>query len=138
MFGGQQNGNPNLDPIKSTNYDLSFEWYFAPESALVLGGFYKDVSTFIANQFDLVAAPRDGNTASNGNIYKQTKRDGVNLLTTTNALGQATTLTYDERGNLTSVADPLGHVQRYTYDAHGNVVTSTDAAGNTTTSSFDY
>lgn len=42
-------GNPNLDPIKATNYDLSLEWYFAPESAVILGAFYKDVSTFIAN-----------------------------------------------------------------------------------------
>jgi len=42
-------GNPNVDPIESTNYDLSFEWYFAPESAVVLGLFYRDVSSFIAN-----------------------------------------------------------------------------------------
>jgi TonB-dependent receptor len=42
-------GNPNLDPIEATNFDASFEWYFAPESAFVLGLFYRDVSTFIAN-----------------------------------------------------------------------------------------
>ena len=42
-------GNPELDPIKATNYDLSLEWYFQPELALILGLFYKDVSTFIAN-----------------------------------------------------------------------------------------
>ena len=42
-------GNPDLDPIEATNFDASFEWYFAPESAFVLGLFYRDVSTFIAN-----------------------------------------------------------------------------------------
>ncbi len=42
-------GNPFVDPITSTNYDLSLEWYFAPESALVFGAFYRDVSSFIAN-----------------------------------------------------------------------------------------
>ena len=42
-------GNPDLDPIEATNFDISLEWYFAPESAVILGAFYKDVSTFIAN-----------------------------------------------------------------------------------------
>jgi len=41
-------GNPDVDPTLSTNYDLSLEWYFAPESALVFGAFYRDVSSFIA------------------------------------------------------------------------------------------
>lgn len=41
-------GNPDVDPILSTNYDMSLEWYFAPESALVFGAFYRDVSSFIA------------------------------------------------------------------------------------------
>jgi len=42
-------GNPFVEPIRSTNYDLSFEYYFAPESAFVFGLFYRDVSSFIAN-----------------------------------------------------------------------------------------
>ena len=41
-------GNPFIDPTKATDYDLSLEWYFAPESALVLGLFYKDISSFVA------------------------------------------------------------------------------------------
>jgi TonB-dependent receptor len=41
-------GNPFLDPTKATDYDLSFEWYFAPGSALVVGLFYKDISSFVA------------------------------------------------------------------------------------------
>lgn len=41
-------GNPYVDPTKATDYDLSFEWYFAPQSAIVVGLFYKDISSFVA------------------------------------------------------------------------------------------
>ncbi|WDI30079.1 TonB-dependent receptor [Hyphococcus flavus] len=39
-------GNPGLDPFRATNLDLSFEWYFAEESLLAVGLFYKDVGSF--------------------------------------------------------------------------------------------
>ncbi len=38
-------GNPNLEPTKAESYDLSFEWYFAPESLLSLALFYKDIGS---------------------------------------------------------------------------------------------
>ena len=41
-------GNPDIKPIEAITYDLSAEWYFAPESALVVGLFYKDIKSFIA------------------------------------------------------------------------------------------
>ena len=41
-------GNPNLDPIEADAFDASVEWYFAPESVVSLGLFYKDVKTYIA------------------------------------------------------------------------------------------
>lgn len=41
-------GNPFIEPIEATTYDASIEWYFAPESAIVLGLFYKDISSFIS------------------------------------------------------------------------------------------
>jgi len=40
-------GNPDLDPFRATSFDLSFEWYFAPESLLSLALFYKDVDSFV-------------------------------------------------------------------------------------------
>src|SRR5262249_25972251 len=40
-------GNALLDPYRSKDYDVSFEWYFAPHSVLSLGLFYKDISTYI-------------------------------------------------------------------------------------------
>ena len=41
-------GNPYLNPIKSTNFDATLEWYFARAGSLTLGGFYKDVNGFLA------------------------------------------------------------------------------------------
>ena len=40
-------GNPLLEPTKSTNLDLSLEWYPKSGSILALGVFYKDISTFV-------------------------------------------------------------------------------------------
>ena len=40
-------GNPLLEPTKSTNLDLSLEWYRRTGSILALGLFYKDISTFV-------------------------------------------------------------------------------------------
>jgi iron complex outermembrane recepter protein len=39
-------GNPVLEPILSTNYDLGFEWYFAPEALLSVSFFHKDIESF--------------------------------------------------------------------------------------------
>lgn len=42
-------GNPTLDPFRAKQFDVSLEWYFAPESLLSLTGFYKDMESFIVN-----------------------------------------------------------------------------------------
>jgi iron complex outermembrane recepter protein len=39
-------GNPFLEPFRATNYDLAFEWYFAPKAVLSVALFKKDVKTF--------------------------------------------------------------------------------------------
>jgi len=41
-------GNPYLNPIKSTNFDATLEWYFAKAGSFTIGGFYKDVNGFLA------------------------------------------------------------------------------------------
>lgn len=40
-------GNVELEPYRAKTYDLSFEWYFAPESLLSFAYFYKDISTYV-------------------------------------------------------------------------------------------
>ena len=40
-------GNPNLEPIEATNFDLSFEWYFGDDGQFTVSSFYKDISNII-------------------------------------------------------------------------------------------
>ncbi|MFC1720304.1 TonB-dependent receptor [Pseudomonadota bacterium] len=50
VLGGQTGGNsgsPGILPLESTNFDLSFEWYFDDYSYVSVGWFHKDVKNFI-------------------------------------------------------------------------------------------
>jgi iron complex outermembrane receptor protein len=47
-------GNPGLDPYRATNYDLTFEWYFAEEALLSLGYFDKDVDSFFQSSESVI------------------------------------------------------------------------------------
>jgi iron complex outermembrane recepter protein len=40
-------GNPNLDPFRAKQYDLSLEWYFRPGSLLSIAGYDKEIESFI-------------------------------------------------------------------------------------------
>lgn len=40
-------GNPNLEPLKATNYDFSLEWYFAPTGSITFAAFHKDLKDYI-------------------------------------------------------------------------------------------
>ncbi|MFT4089129.1 MAG: TonB-dependent receptor [Asticcacaulis sp.] len=42
-------GNPNVDPVRSSTFDLSYEWYPDKDSLFSAGFFYKDISTYIQN-----------------------------------------------------------------------------------------
>lgn len=53
-------GNPFLDPFRATNYDLAFEWYFAPQSIFSVALFKKDIDSFP------VAATRTGTFTETG------------------------------------------------------------------------
>jgi TonB-dependent receptor len=46
VTGGSQ-GNPDLKPLLSDNFDISLEWYFAPTSYVSGGFFYKKVKNFV-------------------------------------------------------------------------------------------
>ncbi|WP_168355997.1 TonB-dependent receptor [Sphingomonas gei] len=55
-FGGRvsaplsSGGNPGLRPFRSTNFDVSLEWYLSRVSYLSVGGFYKDLRDFLELQ----------------------------------------------------------------------------------------
>jgi iron complex outermembrane recepter protein len=40
-------GNPNLQPVRSTNYDASLEYYFSRSGAITVGAFHRDITGFI-------------------------------------------------------------------------------------------
>jgi iron complex outermembrane receptor protein len=40
-------GNPDLKPIRSTNLDAAFEWYYAPKSLLSAGVYYMDLDNYV-------------------------------------------------------------------------------------------
>jgi TonB-dependent receptor len=48
-FGRGNSGNAELQPVKSTNYDLSVEWYIDPSSSITAAFFHRDVTGFIQN-----------------------------------------------------------------------------------------
>lgn len=47
VAGGSSNGNPQLDPWRSTNYDLSLEYYLGRTSVVSVALFRVDVKSFI-------------------------------------------------------------------------------------------
>jgi iron complex outermembrane receptor protein len=41
-------GNPDLKPIRSTNFDVAFEWYYQPRALLQVGLFHMNLSNYVA------------------------------------------------------------------------------------------
>lgn len=50
-------GNPYLKPFRATQYDVSLEWYFRQGSALTVGLFYKDISSFLTTRSNYEDVP---------------------------------------------------------------------------------
>ena len=61
-------GNPFLQPYSSTSYDISFEKYFSPGSAIIIAAFHKDLSDWIIDFNELVDLTQSINNAGFGNI----------------------------------------------------------------------
>ena len=67
-------GNPNLDPLTSSNFDLGIEHYMGRAGAISAFAFYKDISDFVYNT-DLAgtgafASFAEANTYANGDTAK--------------------------------------------------------------------
>ncbi|WP_299006244.1 TonB-dependent receptor [uncultured Shewanella sp.] len=91
-------GNANLKPYESTNFDLSLEYYFAEGSYASVGYFKKDVKNFLSSQtvnitidglHDIYQGPRwqqaeadinaRGEVATNEAIYAQMITNGASV-----------------------------------------------------------
>ena len=68
-------GNPDLDPYRAWNFDVSAEYYFAEDAVIQIGGFYKRVKNFIVDAefedgvfngvaYDEAVIPINGETAT--------------------------------------------------------------------------
>ncbi|MEN0037200.1 MAG: TonB-dependent receptor [Cellvibrio sp.] len=57
VANGSLSGNPDLDPIRSTNYDLSAEWYVGNASMLSAGLFKIEIDSFIEDGTVMVDEP---------------------------------------------------------------------------------
>jgi iron complex outermembrane receptor protein len=42
-----QGGNPDLKPVRAATYNLSYEWYYAPQAMVAVGAFYMDLSSYV-------------------------------------------------------------------------------------------
>ncbi len=95
--GNGVGGTAGLDPYKSTNADLAYEWYFAPNSYFSVDVFYKDIANYIVNktspeihantttwedQWFYVTRPQNGGSATSKGIsfaYQQQFASGFGL-----------------------------------------------------------
>jgi iron complex outermembrane receptor protein len=55
--GTGSGGNPELKPVRSTNWDAALEWYYAPQALLQFGVFYMDLTSYIGYGQHIVYAP---------------------------------------------------------------------------------
>ena len=49
-FANGSSGNPQLDPYRANQFNLSWEDYFAPEAMVSVGAFYKQIESFEVQQ----------------------------------------------------------------------------------------
>lgn len=59
---GGGTGNPYLKPTKSTQFDGSLEWYFAPVGSVTFSAFYKSLTDVVTNGFGLIPTTNNGET----------------------------------------------------------------------------
>ena len=51
QIGSGNGGNPNLQPIKSTNYDLSLEYYFTKTNQITVTLFDRELNGYVQSFF---------------------------------------------------------------------------------------
>lgn len=96
-------GNPNLKPYKSTNLDVSAEWYFAPNSILAGTLFHKKVDDYI-----LITTQKE--THYNQNQQKDTEYDISRPSNAGSATIKGFSLAFQ-----TSLGNGLGVLTNYTH-----------------------
>jgi iron complex outermembrane receptor protein len=63
-------GNPFLQPYRSTSYDISFEKYFSPGTAIIVAAFHKDLSDWVVGLNETADFTQQINNAGFGGILQ--------------------------------------------------------------------
>lgn len=104
-------GNPNMEPWRSDNLDLSWEWYFADLGLMSVGIYYLDIETFIGTSTSkLYGVPDlDGVVRNNGiDLTSKTNVDGGSV--------QGFEVSYQQAYDfLPGLLSGLGSTINYTY-----------------------
>lgn len=142
-FGGRSNapvsggGNPTLEAFESTNYDVSFEWYFDDVSFFGVAGFHKEFNNFLESQTLPVSRPivfpagNGGRTEDETvNVDFQDTRDRNGETGSITGVEVALQKTFD---TLPAPFDGLGAAANYTY-----VTSSINRAEGSGASDCDY
>ncbi|MEI6894269.1 MAG: TonB-dependent receptor, partial [Colwellia sp.] len=66
VFSAGSAGNPDLDPFRANQFDLSYEFYMDELSYLAAGIFYKDVDSFIVSQTSIEYVADDSSAGQSG------------------------------------------------------------------------
>jgi TonB-dependent receptor len=80
VVGANSNGNPELDPWRSSNYDASLEWYVSSDTLLSAAVFHIDVESFItAGQIQMALPDQDGVIRREVTVNTNVQGDGGSL-----------------------------------------------------------
>jgi TonB-dependent receptor len=80
VIGANSNGNPELNPWRSKNYDLSLEWYAGDQTLVSAALFYVEIQSFIERGTVLMALPdQDGVVRRSVNVNTNVQGDGGSL-----------------------------------------------------------
>jgi len=137
QYAYDQNGN--LATVTDRNGNQStFTYLQQSQSVTGSANSSNGSTTNVAGLVPVQAHYLESYTTPNGVIATRLAyNDQGQLIGSTNAQGQSTTITYNENSNQQTVKDKLGNITTYTYDNNGNIVQKVDALGNTWNYTFD-
>ncbi|VUD62491.1 Colicin I receptor [Thalassocella blandensis] len=131
-FNGGTAGNPDLDPFRADQLDVSYEWYFGELNLASATVFYKKVDTFIATRSVQETHPdQTPEGESTAGVERPFNGDGGKVqglelayqMAFDNGFGFATNFTYsDSQTNLSSITHdelPLPGVSETSYNIIG-------------------
>ncbi len=122
-------GNPSLRPYESTSYDVSFEKYFSPASAIAIAFFHKDISSWVENNTSLADLSDQIRTVGAGAFLDANPSVGIGTvngpvnLADGSITGVEATLRLDFV-DIVEVLDGFGASFSYTY-ADGEITSTT-------------